>query len=504
MRNPRLTGATRDSRSCAAMLTALLALALPAAASDLSSPDAGSGDLNTIVDLVTAGQFQAAEARIDADLKQPGLSAETRRAFEFQRERMTRIRDDFSLDADQVKSKLREQIPDLADADFVRWDRQDLFEHMLIDGERRYFQRSPSNLFRLSTEARARSKGLSPFADNGLPKDINDRYAEDDGKTLRQALATNRSSVLPQRVKVTQSLTVNADAVPAGKTIRAWIPYPRAIPGQQEQIRFIASQPSTRRIAPESALQRTIHLERTAQAGKPTVLSVTYEVTLFAQYHAIDADRVVLANITPELAPFTAERAPHIVFTEPLRVFSRQVVGDTVNPYRIAQKIFAAVDEIPWAGALEYSTIANLSSYTLQAGHGDCGEQTMLLIGLMRMNGIPARWQSGWTFTDGDYNNIHDWAEIYLAPYGWIPVDVTYGRLDVADPPLKWFYLGGLDNFRIAFNDDFSQDFVPPKQFFRSDTVDSQRGEVEWEGGNLYYDQWNYDFSWKILAPRRD
>lgn len=486
------------------MLTALLALALPAAASDLSSPDGGSGDLNAVVDLVTAGQFQAAAARIDADLKQAGLSADARRAFEFQRERMTRMRDDFSLDADQVKSKLREQIPDLVDADFVRWDRQDLFEHMLIDGERRYFKRSPSNLFRLSAEARARSKGLAPFADNGLPKEINDRYTDDDAKTLRQALATNRSSVLPQRVKVTQSLTVNADAVPAGKTVRAWIPYPRAIPGQQEQIRLIASQPSTRRIAPESALQRTIHLERTAQADKPTVFSVTYEVTLYAQYHAIDADKVVPAKITPELAPFTAERAPHIVFTEPLRVFSHQVVGDTVNPYRIAQKIFAAVDEIPWAGALEYSTIANLSSYTLQAGHGDCGEQTMLLIALMRMNGIPARWQSGWTFTDGDYNNIHDWAEIYLAPYGWIPVDVTYGRLDVADPPLKWFYLGGLDNFRIAFNDDFSQDFVPPKQFFRSDTVDSQRGEVEWEGGNLYYDQWNYDFSWKILTPKQN
>ena len=504
MRNPRPTGAKRDSLPRVAMLIVLLAIALPAAASDLPRVDAGGGDLNAIVDMVTAGQFHAAEARIDAELKQPELSADARRAFEFQRERVARMRHDFSLTADQVESKVREQIPDLTDGDFARWDAQDLFEHMVIDGERMYFRRSPSNLFRLSAEARARNKGLAPFADNGLPKEINDHYIDDDGKTLRQALVTGRSNVLPQRVKVTQTLTVDADAVPAGKTIRAWIPYPRAIPGLQEQIRLIASQPSSHRIAPESALQRTIHLERSAQAGKPTVFSATYEVTLYSQYHAIDANKVMPAKITPELAPFATERAPHVVFTEPLRVFSRQVVGDTANPYLIAQKIFAAVDEIPWAGALEYSTIADLSSYTLQAGHGDCGEQTMLLIALMRMNGIPARWQSGWTFTDGDYNDIHDWAEIYLAPYGWIPVDVTYGRLDSADPSLKWFYLGGLDHFRIAFNDDFSQDFIPPKQFFRSDTVDSQRGEVEWEGGNLYYDKWNYDFSWKILTPRPD
>ena len=43
--------------------------------------------------------------------------------------------------------------------------------------------------------------------------------------------------------------------------------------------------------------------------------------------------------------------------------------------------------------------------------------------------------------------------------------------------------------------------FVPPKAHFRSDTVDSQRGEVEWSGGNLYFDRWDYDFQWKVL-PR--
>jgi transglutaminase-like putative cysteine protease len=484
------------------MLAVVLAMTLSATASGLPSVETDNADLNAVVGLVTAGQFHAAEIRIDAELKRTELSADTRRAFEFQRERMVRMRYDFSLTAEQVKSKLREQIPDLVDSDVARWDAQGLLEHMSIDGERVYFKRSPSNLFRLSAEARARSKGAASFADSGLPKEVNDHYIDYDRKTIQQSLATGRSSLLPQRVKVTQKLTVDADAVPAGQVLRAWIPYPRAIAGRQENIRFVSSEPSKHRIAPESALQRTIHLERTAQAGKPTVFSATYEVTLHSQYHAIDADKVVSAKITPELAPYVAERAPHVVFTEPLGVFSRQVVGDATNPYRVAQKIFAAVDEIPWAGAREYSTIADLSSYTLHAGHGDCGEQTMLLITLMRMNGIPARWQSGWTFTQGDYEDIHDWAEIYLAPYGWMPVDVTYGRLDSGDPSLKWFYLGGLDNFRIAFNDDFSQDFVPPKQFFRSDTVDSQRGEVEWEGGNLYYDKWNYNFSWKILTPR--
>jgi len=137
----------------------------------------------------------------------------------------------------------------------------------------------------------------------------------------------------------------------------------------------------------------------------------------------------------------------------------------------------------------------------LHAGHADCGQQTLLLMTLLRLNGIPTRWQSGMVFSDTDYSNIHDWGYLYLAPYGWVPMDVTTGRLQPGpgdDKALEWFYLGGLDAYRLAFNDDFGQAFVPAKQSFRSDNVDSQRGEVEWKGGNLYYDQWGYDFKWQI------
>lgn len=489
------------ARCCVILSSLLLALVLPMIGVASDDPMAGveNPSLSSIVDLIDAGQFHAADARIDAELKQPDLPANARRVLEFQRVRMQRIREDFNLPADQVKQRVREQIPDLTDADFARWDAQGLFEHMTIDGDRMYFGRSPSNLFRLSAEAEARRKMRTPFRHGDL-----EQLSEYHSEIIQTANATGQSSVLPQRVKVTQTLTVAADAVPANKSLRAWIPYPRAIVGQQQDIRFVSSQPSVHVIAPESALQRTVYLEKNAQGGKPTVFFVTYELTIYSQFHTIDAAKITPAKITSELSAYVSERAPHIVFTEPLHIFSRQVVGDETNPYRIAQKIFAVVDEIPWAGAREYSTIADLSAYTLDAGHGDCGEQTMLLITLMRMNGIPARWQSGWTFTRGDYNDIHDWAEIYLAPYGWVPVDVTYGRLDSPDATLKWFYLGGLDNFRVAFNDDFSQEFVPPKHFFRSDTVDSQRGEVEWDGGDLYYDKWTYDFAWKIMSPKQN
>ena len=475
------------------LCTALLAVPSlsPAATTAPSAP------LPAIIAQIDAGHFQAADAAITRALASSDLSAEQRDALSFQRERMRRLRLDFSLDASQVQARVRKQIPDLTAAEFDRWDREGLFEHLTIDGHTYYFNRSPGNLFRISAEARARRAMQAPF-DDGPNEILNDHHRT----VLREALASGRTGVDPHRVEVTQTLTVEADAVPAGETVRAWIPYPRAIAGQQEDIRLVESSPGGARVAPESALQRTAYLEKKAVAGQPTVFAITYDVTVLAQYHAIDPAKVTAEKITPALAPYVAERPPHIVFTDDLRAFSRKVVGDEKDPYRIAQKLFAAVDQIPWAGAREYSTISNISDYTLHAGHGDCGEQTLLLMTLLRLNGIPTRWQSGWIFSDGRYNNIHDWGQLYLPPYGWVPMDVTFGQLQPKpgdNPALRWFYLGGLDAYRIAFNDDYSQPFVPAKTFPRSETVDSQRGEVEWKGGNLYFDQWDYHFAWKRL-----
>jgi len=475
-------------------LVALLLLSTGAAVA------AGAVDplVQRVIEQIEAGQFAVAGRDITDVLARDGIDEATRRELLFQRERMRRIRMDFALDAEAVKARLRHEIPDLHDAEFADWERRGLIEYRVIDGEVRYFNRAPSNLFRLSAEARARRADPKPFRDGPMEAPNAHHRA-----IVAAAREQGRSSVLPRRVRVTQSLTVKADAVPDGETIRAWIPYPRAIAGQQEDIRFVRSEPRTHRIASESAMQRTVHLERAARKGRPTRFSITYEVTLFGRHVAIDPARADGAPPPAELVEFIAERPPHIVFDANMRLFSRQIVGNETDLLRIARKLYAAVDRIPWAGAREYSTIPNIAAHALHVGHADCGQQTLLLMTLLRMNGIPARWQSGMVFSDGDYWNLHDWGQVWIAPWGWLPMDVTTGHMDDPDPSVAGFYLGGLDAYRIAFNDDFGRDFEPPKRHFRSDTVDSQRGEAEWDGGNLYYDQWDYDFEWTILPPAK-
>jgi transglutaminase-like putative cysteine protease len=447
-----------------------------------------------IITLIDAGRFRDAQAQITQSLARPNLPEADRSAYEFERERMRRMRLDFKLTRAEAIARVRKEIPTLKETEFDAWDAAGLLEHLIIDGETRYFNRAPSNLFRLSPEARARRAIQTPFND-GPFEQAHAHHRE----VIEQQRSTGKASVASRRFRITQAISVDADAVPAGETIRAWIPYPRARPGQHEDIRFVSSAPSKHTVAPESALQRTVYLEGTARAGEPTKFSITYELTNFAQRWNIEPAKVVAPNFTPELQQFVSERPPHIVFTPAIREFSKRVVGNERNPYRIAMKLFDAVDRIPWAGAREYSTITNISDYALHAGHADCGQQTLLLMTLLRLNGIPARWQSGWIFSDGEYNNMHDWGWLYLAPYGWVPMDVTFGRLGTDDPAVDTFYFGSLDAYRLAFNDDYSQPLYPPKQHFRSETVDSQRGEVEWRGGNLYFDSWDYDFKAEVL-----
>lgn len=474
------------------LLAAVLALgAIAATDAAISSAD----PLPAVVAGIDAGDFRGATAQIDAALAKPGLDDRTRADLDFQRERMRRIRLDFTVSADQARAKLRESIPDLREDEFQRWTKANLLEHMVIDGTPWYFNRSVSNLFRVSPEAMARR--ATPFQRNDGPMENANAYHDE---AVAEAKRTGKSSVAPRRIHVTQSITVNADAVPAGETVRAWIPYPRALPGRQEDIRFLSSAPAKHQIAPESTLQRTVYLEKTAVAGQPTTFKIDYELTIFGEHHVIDPAKVTSLGDRPDLAPYLAQRPPHIVFTDEMRAFSKKVVGNEKNPYRIAQKLFQAVDDIPWGGAREYSTITNISDYALRGNHADCGQQTLLLMTLLRLNGIPSRWQSGMVYSDGNYDNLHDWGALYLAPYGWVPMDVTTGQFKGArDPEVEWFYLGGLDAYRIAFNDDISTDFVPAKQHVRSETVDSQRGEVEWAGGNLYFDQWDYSFTVKVL-----
>ena len=86
------------------------------------------------------------------------------------------------------------------------------------------------------------------------------------------------------------------------------------------------------------------------------------------------------------------------------------------------------------------------------AKRGNCTDFHSLFIGMMRVAGIPARFEIGFSLPDdrheGAISGYHCWAEFYVAPYGWIPVDASEAW---KHPEKRDYFFGAHDADRIQF-----------------------------------------------------
>jgi hypothetical protein len=450
---------------------------------------------NKFQQLIEQGEFTKAQKLMRNELANNlELDAQQKLDIAFQITRLDRIKKDFIRSKQYILDYITQYVPDVKEKDLIQWEKDKSLEYWIIDGEKKYFKWAGLNLFRINKKLKAIKKTKDK---PGLPPVFN--RLQDVKDIIRQAEESGKKYVKPAHVKVTYTLTVDKNVVPDGKTIRCWLPFPREIPNRQTDVKLISSDPERHILSPNADfLQRTVYFEKPAVKEEKTKFQVKFEFKNYAVYQKIDPKLVKSVEVTPELKPFLAERSPHIVFTDELKALSEKIVGKNKNPYFIARKIFKYInDNVPWASAREYSTFANVSDYVYQNHHCDCGMHSIFFITMCRLNGIPTRWQSGWRTNPG--GGMHDWGEIYFEPYGWLPVDSDNGLMDSKQEDEKWFFLGGMDAYRLIVNDGFSQQLFPAKIHFRSETIDFQRGEVEWQGGNLYFDLWDWDYQVELL-----
>ena len=447
------------------------------------------------------GQFKQAAGLLTAAIQDKSLPSPERKRLEFELDRLDRIKEDFPLTKEALFADLKESIKKLSVEEYEQWLTEGRFDYRDIDGTRFYMGDSVRNLYMRYSELNGRR--LHPKDTASL-----DNPRLESIRAIKQAASSAKTAyVLPKRFRVTMTVTAKADAAPAGETIRAWIPVPRQYPFQGNIELLPTSSPMKHLDDPQSPV-RSAYLEKLVQAGKPTQFKVEYDYTAQAVRFDIKPAEVRPSDPNePSLREYIRE-APHVVFTPELRRLSEQIVGDETNPYWKAKKCYDWIaDNIKYSYAIEYSTIRNISEYCRSKGYGDCGQEALLFIALCRLNGIPARWQSGWNTFPGDKSN-HDWSEIYLAPYGWMPVDPYMGiwamrYAETLKPEQKRevrdFYFGGLDQYRMIANSDHSQTLNPPKRTMRSDDVDFQRGELECGDKNLYFNQFSYSLTLKEL-----
>jgi transglutaminase-like putative cysteine protease len=487
----------RRQRCC---YTLLLSVLIFCSMPSILSADTTDGALAQAAQLEINGQFIAASNILDTALAAAPPGA-PHRQIEFELDRLNRICRDFPLSQDDLFNALQQSVSGLTRAEFDQWVREGRFDSRVIDGRLWFMRASVSNLY-------FRYPSLAPRRMDGTDRtNLVYRILASCRDIKQAALKEGSPYVLPKRFDMTMTVSANPDVVPPGQIIRAWLPIPRNYP-YQTNFEILSSSPAVKEIAPGDSSIRSAYFEQAAQAGQSADFTLNYRYTRYGVSFDIDPKRVTpFDGKDPAIAVYTHE-APHVVFTPEMRALSQKIGGGEKNPALLAKKFYDWIGENTYYSyAIEYSTIRNISDYCRSRGYGDCGQEAMFFITLCRLNGIPARWQSGWHTFPGIYT-IHDWAEIYLAPYGWVPVD-PYMSVKAAhySAPLtaeerheiRDFYFGGLDQWRMAANDDHSQTLSPPKNSFRSDNVDFQRGELESGDQNIYYNQFGYSLDVKEL-----
>lgn len=453
--------------------------------------------------LELAGDFKRATAVLTNAIADQTITAFERKKFQFELDRLDRIRKDFPFTRDSLFAELKKSVKDLTPEEYDRWVQEGRFDSREIDGERRFMVSSVSNLYFRYPELAPRRTPPKNTAS------IQKARLESVTAIRKETLAEKKPYVLPKKFHVNMTVTAKPNAAPDGEVIRAWIPIPRDN-AFQSGFELISSSPTVKHVDVKDSPIRSVCAEQAATKDKATPFTIEYEYTIHGVSFDVKPEDVRPCNTNdPALKPFLAQ-APHVTFTPELLALSQKIIGDETNACLKAKKCFDWISEnIKYSFAIEYSTIRNISDYCRSRGYGDCGQEAMLFIALCRLNGIPARWQTGWNIFPDD-KDIHDWTEIYLEPYGWMPADPYMGIFAMQQAgtltpeqrrQIRDFYFGGLDQYRMIANSDHSQTLTPPKRSMRSDDVDFQRGELEYGDHNIYFDKYSFNFNFKEVTP---
>ena len=408
-----------------------------------------------------AGDFAAANARIDLLLQQDRLPQQAKGALLACREIMRRIPENYTLTRADAIALLRQDVPDFSESEFDALVAADRIDWRYIDGTPYYLDRFAEAL-RLYPDMNAR--GLAPEPSYGVRDKV--------------IAAMQKNGHLSADITIRAAIAPPAGANPDAD-FEAWLPFP-ADCAQQSDIQLLDATPGWQ-LADVGAAQRCIYWHGKAGEGER---SVTYRYHIRADY--VDMDSLTPAPEQPDF--FTQEEAPHLLFTPWLRALCGKITRDCTGPLEKARAIYDYVTlNTNYRYQPDYACLENISENCARSGWGDCGVMALLFITLCRIAGVPARWQSG-LYVTPQSAGAHDWAQFYIAPYGWLWADCSFGSgaHRVGNETRRRHYFGNLDPLRMVANREFYAQLTPPDEQLRNDPYDNQTGEANLNGRPLH------------------
>lgn len=239
--------------------------------------------------------------------------------------------------------------------------------------------------------------------------------------------------------------------------LRLWIPLPKADDLQEISDLEIDSPLPFERHREGEYGNEYLYLEADrAQLQLPAEISMRFRAT--RREHRVALNR---GNGTVAAAADTTDARQLARFLEPDRLvptdgiiaaLSEQTTRGKETPLEKARAIYDYV-----VSTMKYDKSGDGwgrgdAIYACNARQGNCTDFHALFIGMMRVAGIPARFEIGFSLpadnAEGEIPGYHCWAQFYVEPYGWIPVDASEAW---KDPSKRDYFFGAHDEDRVLF-----------------------------------------------------
>jgi transglutaminase-like putative cysteine protease len=275
-------------------------------------------------------------------------------------------------------------------------------------------------------------------------------------ESASQALSDTQKFSPPSRTfRFTYDFMVK-DVPPVARRVRIWVPVPQTDQHQIVRILAIKAPVKTRMTQEPEYGNRMMYAEIQNLVDGKATFSLEFEITR-REYVKGDYAQLKRADQEPGIVPASMSRliAPDslIPTNGKIKQLAFEVTG-TQNG--TVEKAKAAYDYL--FTNMRYDKTGSGwgrgdALWACDAKRGNCTDFHSPFIGMLRAEGIPARFDIGFPIPEnknkGDIAGYHCWAEFYSRKTGWIPVDISEAWK--AKEKQEYFF-GSVDANRVQFS----------------------------------------------------
>jgi transglutaminase-like putative cysteine protease len=272
-----------------------------------------------------------------------------------------------------------------------------------------------------------------------------------------QATSNTQKFSPPSRTfRFTYNFTVKD--IPSGaKQVRLWVPVPQT--DQHQIVRVLAIKaPTKTQVTHELEYgNRMIYAEMQNPASGKAEFTLEYEITRReysrGDYAQLERKYKGQPIVVPASMTRLVEPDKLIPTDGKIKALAVEVTESQVGPIAKAK---AAYDYFFTTMRYDKSGTGwgrGDAVWACDSKHGNCTDFHSPFIGVLRADGIPARFDIGFPLPEnkdkGEIPGYHCWAEFYAAKTGWVPVDISeaWKAKEKHD-----YFFGSVDANRVQFS----------------------------------------------------